>query len=354
MQYYDSILETVGNTPLVKLHFLAKDTPALILAKLEGANPGHSAKDRIAKYIIEDAERTGKIKPGGTIIEATSGNTGYSFAMVAAVKGYSCILCVPDKISKEKIQLMEAIGAKVKVCPSSVKYQDPQSHYSVAATLEKSIKNSFFINQYFNLANADAHYHLTGPEIWQQTQGKVTHFIATMGTGGTISGTAQYLKEKNPAIQVIGVDAYGSVLQRFHQEGRVMDQDIHSYLLEGVGKNFIPKTTNFKVIDKVVKVADEESALLARRMAKKEGILAGYSSGAVLAALVQVKKELGKNDVVVLLLPDHGSRYLSKIYNNAWMQHVGFFHSNFHAVTKSRSGVVYLKEQLRKVIDFYS
>ena len=351
MKYHKSILESIGNTPLIQLNRIASGQIATVLAKVEGMNPGHSAKDRIAKYIIEKSEREGSLKPGGTIIEATSGNTGYSMAMVAAVKGYSCILCVPNKISKEKIQLMEAIGAKVKVTPS-LRYDDPQSHYSIAAQLEREIPNSIYINQYFNQANTDAHYHTTGPEIWDQTEGKITCLIAAMGTGGTLTGTAKYLKEKNPEIRIVGIDAYGSILQKYHQEKSYSDSDIHPYLIEAVGKNFIPGATEFEIIDEIIKVNDRDSALMARRMAKKEGILSGYSSGGVMVGLKKMRNQFTSDDIVVVLLADHGSRYLSKIYNNAWMQHVGFFHSSMRSIQKSR--VVYLKEQLKKVIDFYS
>ena len=352
MQCYNSVLDIIGNTPLIRINHMSQGFPGLILAKMEGMNPGHSAKDRIAKYIINKAEKEGKIKPGGTIIEASSGNTGFSMAMVSAVKGYQCILCVPDKIAKEKIQLMESLGADVHICPSKVSYEDPLSQYSLADRLSAEIPNSLFINQYFNEHNAEAHYHTTGPEIWEQTEGKITHFICAMGTGGTISGTAKYLKEQNPDIKVIGVDAYGSILKKFHEEHIEDSSECYSYLLEAVGKKFIPGATDFDLIDKVVKASDRESALLARRLAKNEGLLTGYSSGAVLVGLKKVQPLLPKDAIVILLLADHGSRYLSKIYNNAWMQHVGFFRS-----IDKRSGisrVVYLREQLKKVIDFYS
>lgn len=351
MFYHKTILDAIGDTPLIQLRSIPANVPGLVLGKVEGMNPGHSAKDRIAKFIIEKAENEGLLKPGGTIVEATSGNTGFSMAMVAAVKGYNCILCVPNKISKEKIQLMEAMGAKVKVT-LSLPYDDPESHYSQAASIAAATPNSIYINQYFNANNTEAHYHTTGKEVWNQTEGKVTHLLASMGTGGTITGTAKYLKEKNPQVKVIGVDAYGSILQQYHETGTYSQEDIHPYLLEAVGKNFIPSATDFKLIDEIVKVTDRESALLARRLAKKEGILAGYSSGAALAALKKIKSTIKEDDVVVVLLADHGSRYMSKIYNNAWMQHVGFFHTSFRNLNRSR--VIYLKEQWRKVIDFYS
>lgn len=352
MQCYDSVLDVIGQTPLIRLNNMSNGFPGIVLAKVEGMNPGHSAKDRIAKYIIAKAEKEGKILPGGTIIEASSGNTGFSMAMVAAVKGYNCILCIPDKISKEKIQLMESLGADVRICPSKVAYEDPLSHYSVCARLNQEIKNSLFVNQYFNADNLEAHYHTTGPEIWNQTEGKITHFICAMGTGGTISGTAKYLKEQNPEVKIIGVDAYGSILQKYHEDHVEDSAECYSYFLEAVGKKFIPGATEFDLIDKIVKASDRESALLARRLAKKQGLLTGYSSGAVLVGFKKIQRLLPKDAVVVLLLADHGSRYLSKIYNNAWMQHVGFFRS---ADRKSGiSKVVYLREQLRKVIDFYS
>ena len=325
----NNLLELVGNTPMVKIDNLTKTYPGIYLAKLESANPGHSSKDRIALYIIESAEKKGILKPGDTIIETTSGNTGFSLAMVSLIKGYNCILAVSSKSSTDKIDMLKAMGAKVYVCPANVSADDPRSYYEVAKRLHSEIKGSIYINQYFNDLNSDAHYSSTGPEIWNQTDGNITHLIVCSGTGGTISGTARYLKEKNPNIKVIGVDAYGSVLKKYHETGEFDENEIYPYRIEGLGKNLIPSVTDFKIIDRYVKVTDEDSAHSARQLVKYEGIFAGYTSGAAFQAVKQLndEKEFNKSDVIVVIFPDHGSRYLSKIYNDKWMENQGFYDS---------------------------
>ncbi len=323
-QWCDTILETVGQTPMVKLHGLSQLANCLVLAKLESFNPGLSAKDRIGLAVIEAAEKDGLIKPGGTIIESTSGNTGYSVAMACIVKGYKCILTTTDKSAEEKISTLKALGAEVIVCPNHVPSDDPRSYYSTAERLADEIPNSFYVNQYYNDANLDAHYRTTGPEIWQQSGGLVTHFLATCGTGGTVSGSGKYLKEQNANIKVIAVDAEGSVLTKYHQTGELDKNEIHSYQLEGVGKNIIPSNVEFEIIDRFIKVDDRSSAFRARQLTKSEAIFAGYSSGAVVEAFMRLRREFKPSDVVVLLFADHGSKYLSKIYNNGWMQKQGF------------------------------
>ena len=322
----NNLLELVGNTPMVKIDNLTKDFAGTFLAKLESANPGHSSKDRIALHIVESAEKKGILKPGDTIIETTSGNTGFSLAMVSLIKGYKCILAVSSKSSTDKIDMLKAMGAKVYVCPANVSADDPRSYYEVAKRLHSEIKGSIYINQYFNDLNADAHYSSTGPEIWNQTDGNITHLIVCSGTGGTISGTARYLKEKNPNIKVIGVDAYGSVLKKYHETGEFDENEIYPYRIEGLGKNLIPSVTDFEIIDKYVKVTDEDSAHSARQLVKYEGIFVGYTSGAAFQAIKQLndEKEFNKSDVIVVIFPDHGSRYLSKIYSDKWMENQGF------------------------------
>ena len=322
----NNLLELVGNTPMVKIDNLTKDFNGTILAKLESANPGHSSKDRIALYIVESAEKKGILKPGDTIIETTSGNTGFSLAMVSLIKGYKCILAVSSKSSNDKIDMLKAMGATVYVCPANVSADDPRSYYEVAKRLHSEIKGSIYINQYFNDLNADAHYSSTGPEIWDQTQGKITYLVVCSGTGGTISGTARYLKEKNPNIKVIGVDAYGSVLKKYHETGEFDENEIYPYRIEGLGKNLIPSATDFEIIDRYVKVTDEDSAHSARQLVKYEGIFVGYTSGAAFQAVKQLnhEKEFNESDVVVVIFPDHGSRYLSKIYSDKWMEDQGF------------------------------
>ena len=322
----NNLLELVGNTPMVKIDNLTRDFKGTILAKLESANPGHSSKDRIALHIVESAEKKGILKPGDTIIETTSGNTGFSLAMVSLIKGYKCILAVSSKSSTDKIDMLKAMGATVYVCPANVSADDPRSYYEVAKRLHSEIKGSIYINQYFNDLNADAHYSSTGPEIWDQTEGKITHLIVCSGTGGTISGTARYLKEKNPDIKVIGVDAYGSVLKKYHETGEFDENEIYPYRIEGLGKNLIPSVTDFEIIDRYVKVTDEDSAHSARQLVKYEGIFVGYTSGAAFQAVKQLndEKEFNESDVIVVIFPDHGSRYLSKIYSDKWMEDQGF------------------------------
>lgn len=323
---YDNILGLIGNTPLVKLNEITKDIPATVYAKLESYNPGHSSKDRIALHIVEAAEKKGLLKQGSTVVETTSGNTGFSIAMVCIIKGYHCILAVSDKTKAEKIAYLTALGAKVYVCPAYVPADDPRSYYEVAKRVAAETPDSIYINQYFNELNIDAHYQTTGPEIWEQTQGKITHLIACTGTGGTLSGSAKYLKEKNPAIKVIGVDADGSILKGFHETGEVNKDDIHPYQIEGMGKNLIPGALLFDQIDEFVRVNDKMAALRTREIALKEAIMGGYTTGAVVQGLQQYasKNPFRTDDLVVAIFPDHGSRYITKVYSDAWMKEQGF------------------------------
>lgn len=329
---YDNILGLVGNTPLVKLNRVTKDLPATVYAKLESYNPGHSTKDRIALHIIENAEKKGLLNPDSVIVETTSGNTGFSIAMVSIVKGYKCILAVSDKTKPEKIAYLKALGATVYVCPASVPAEDHRSYYEVAKRIAKETPNSIYINQYFNELNIDAHYQTTGPEIWEQTQGKITHIVACTGTGGTLSGSAKFLKEKNPEIKVIGVDADGSILKSFHETGKIHKEDIHSYQIEGIGKNLIPGALLFDKIDQFMRVTDEMAAYKTREIALKEGIFAGYTSGACLQGLMQYAAEnpFKETDVVVVLFPDHGSRYMTKVFSDEWMASQGFVNNCVH------------------------
>lgn len=324
---YNNVLELIGNTPLVKLNKIASGLTGNFYAKVEAFNPGHSSKDRIAAYIIEEAERKGILTKDSTIIETTSGNTGFSIAMVSIIKGYECILAVSSKSSKDKIDMLRSMGAKVYVCPAHVSADDPRSYYEVAKRLHSEVKGSIYINQYFNDLNAEAHYRSTGPEIWNQTNGNITHLVACSGTGGTISGTARFLKEKNPNIRIIGVDAFGSVLKKYHETREFDSNEIYPYRIEGLGKNLIPSSTNFDVIDEFIKVTDEESAHTAREVSRTEGMFVGYTSGAVMQAVKQLdeKGEFGKDSNVVVIFPDHGSRYMSKIYSDQWMEDQGFF-----------------------------
>lgn len=326
LQVYNNVLELIGDTPLIKLDRITQDMDGEFFAKVEAFNPGHSTKDRIALYIIEEAEKKGILKPGDTIIETTSGNTGFSIAMVSVIKGYDCILAVSSKSSLDKIDMLKTMGAKVYVCPANVSADDPRSYYQVAKRIHEEIKGSVYINQYFNELNIDAHYKTTGPEIWKQTQGKITHLIACSGTGGTISGTARFLKEQNPDIKVIGIDAYGSVLKKYHETREFDEDEIYPYRIEGLGKNLIPTATDFDIIDRFVKVSDEESAHAARYIAKTEGMFVGYTSGAAFQGVKQLAKEgeFDKDSRVVIIFPDHGSRYMSKIYNDQWMHDQGF------------------------------
>ena len=333
----NNILETIGETPMIKLNKIAAELKGEYLAKIEGFNPGHSTKDRIALYIIEEAERKGILKPGNTIIETTSGNTGFSIAMVSIIKGYECILAVTSKSTQDKIDMLKAMGANVFICPANVSADDPRSYYQVAKRLHEEIKGSVYINQYFNNLNSEAHYRTTGPEIWKQSKGKITHLVACSGTGGTISGTARYLKEKNPKIKIIGVDAYGSVLKKYHETGEFDEKEIFPYRITGLGKNIIPSVTDFKIIDKYVKVNDEDSAHSAREIVKNEGLFIGYTSGAAFQAIKQLNKEeeFKEDDKIVVIFPDHGSKYLSKIYSDKWMQKQGFFDSQHESTLKS-------------------
>ncbi|PZW42708.1 MULTISPECIES: PLP-dependent cysteine synthase family protein [Mesonia] len=326
LQVYNNVLELIGDTPLVKLNRITQDIKGEFFAKVEAFNPGHSTKDRIALYIIEEAERKGILKPGDTIIETTSGNTGFSIAMVSVIKGYDCILAVSSKSSSDKIDMLKTMGAKVYVCPANVSADDPRSYYQVAKRLHQEIKGSVYINQYFNELNMDAHFKTTGPEIWKQTEGKITHLIACSGTGGTISGTARYLKEQNPQVKVIGIDAYGSVLKKYHETREFDADEIYPYRIEGLGKNLIPTATDFDTIDRFIKVSDEESAHTARYIAKTEGMFVGYTSGAAFQGVKQLAEEgeFDENSRVVIIFPDHGSRYMSKIYSDQWMHDQGF------------------------------
>ncbi|MDA9849397.1 cysteine synthase family protein [Flavobacteriaceae bacterium] len=326
---FNNVLQLIGETPLVKLNKITSNFNGEFYAKLESFNPGHSSKDRIALFIIDEAERKGIIKPGDTIIETTSGNTGFSIAMISIIKGYDCILAVSSKSSSDKIDMLKTMGAKVYVCPANVSADDPRSYYEVAKRLNQEIKGSVYINQYFNDLNIEAHYKTTGPEIWTQTQGKITHLIACSGTGGTISGVSKFLKEKNPNIKILGVDAYGSVLKKYHETKEFDEKEIYPYRIEGLGKNLIPSATNFNLIDKFIKVKDEDSAHTARELAKTEGLFVGYTSGAAVQAVKQFasNNEFKSDDLIVVIFPDHGSRYLSKIYSDKWMETQGFFDS---------------------------
>ncbi len=323
---HNSVLELIGNTPIIKLNKIAAGLPGNFYAKVEAFNPGHSAKDRIALHIINSAEEKGILKPGATIVETTSGNTGFSLAMISIIKGYKCILAVSDKSSPDKIDMLKSMGAKVYVCPASVAADDPRSYYEVAKRVHEETPNSIYINQYFNELNIDAHYCSTGKEIWEQTNGLVTHVVVCSGTGGTISGIGKYLKEKNPAIKVLGVDAYGSVLKKYHETKEFDEKEIYSYKIEGLGKNLIPTATDFDIIDQYVKVTDKESAIMAREISRTEGLFVGYTSGAAFQAVKQYAAlgAFDANSNVVVVFPDHGSRYMSKIYSDEWMQEQGF------------------------------
>ena len=320
---YRNITKAIGNTPLIKLRHLSEDLHTNIYVKLESFNPGQSAKDRIAAYMIEQAERTGELAPGGTVIDATSGNTGLALAMISAIKGYRCVLAVADKASAEKINALKAMGAEIILCPSKVKPEDPRSYYSQAVSLSKEIPGAWYANQNFNPNNNLAHYHSTGPEIWEQTEGKITHLVAAVGTGGTMCGTAKFLKEQNPNIEAVGVDARGSVLKKYHETGIFDDSEIHPYKIEGLGKSIIPGNVKFDLIDYFIRVNDKDSAHMARSCAKREGLCIGYSSGAAMQAVHQ-KKDWKEDDVVVVIVSDHGGKYLSSIYNDDWMKEQGF------------------------------
>ena len=322
--WLNNILETIGNTPLIRLNKITSEIPATVLAKVDYFNPGNSIKDRMALKMVEVAEAEGKLKPGGTIIECTSGNTGMGLALVAIVKGYKCIFTTTDKQSKEKMDILRAVGAEVIVCPTNVAPEDPKSYYSVARKLAAETPNSFFFNQYDNLANRQAHYESTGPEIWDQTEGKITHLVCTAGTGGTITGTAKYLKEKNPNIQIWAIDPIGSLLTHYFQTGIEDHAYVQPYIAEGFGEDFIPANYDMTLIDHFEQVTDKEGALMTRRLAKEEGLFCGYSAGSCIQGLLQLKDKLKPTDVVVCILHDHGSRYVGKVYNDEWMKSKGF------------------------------
>lgn len=324
IMWYQNILQAIGNTPMVQLHRVTKEVPATVLAKVETFNPGHSTKDRMALRMIEDAEKAGKLKPGYTIIEGTSGNTGMGLAMAAIVKGYKCIFTTTDKQSKEKVDALRALGAEVIVCPTNVDPEDPRSYYSVSSRLERETPNSWKANQYDNLSNRQAHYESTGPEIWAQTEGKITHLVVGVGTGGTISGIARYLKEQNPNIEVWGIDTYGSVFKKYKETGIFDKNEIYPYITEGIGEDFLPQNVDFSLIDHFEKVTDKDAAIYTRKVAREEGIFAGNSAGSAIAGLIQMKDRLKPEDVVVVVFHDHGTRYLAKMFNDDWMRDRGF------------------------------
>lgn len=324
MNYAHTILETIGNTPLVKLNRITQEVDALVLAKVESFNPGNSVKDRMAVKMIEDAEKDGRLQPGGTIVEGTSGNTGMGLALAAIVKGYKLICVSTDKQSKEKFDVLRAVGAEVVVCPTDVAPDDPRSYYSTSKRIAEETPNSWYVNQYDNPSNTQAHYETTGPEIWEQTEGRITHFVVGVGTGGTISGVGKFLKEKNPNIKIWGIDTYGSVFKKYHETGVFDPNEIYPYSTEGIGEDILPANVDFSVIDHFEKVTDKDAAVFTRKLAKSEGIFAGNSCGAAVKGLLQLKKFFKKEDVVVVLLHDSGSRYIGKIYNDEWMKEKGF------------------------------
>ena len=324
MEFANTILETIGNTPLVRLNRVTSEIEALVLAKVESFNPGNSVKDRIALKMIEDAETQGKLKPGGTIVEGTSGNTGMGLALASIVKGYKLICVSTDKQSKEKFDILRAVGAEVIICPTDVDPEDPKSYYSTSKRIAEETDNSWYVNQYDNLSNTEAHYQTTGPEIWKQTDGKITHFVVGVGTGGTISGIGKYLKEKNSKIKIWGIDTYGSVFKKYHETGEFDKNEIYPYSTEGIGEDILPKNVDFSIIDHFEKVTDKDAAIFTRKLAREEGIFAGNSCGAAIKGVLQLKTHFKKDDVVVVLLHDSGSRYVGKIYNDAWMKNMNF------------------------------
>ena len=325
MKYADNILQTIGNTPLVKLNNITNDVKALVLAKVESFNPGNSIKDRMALKMVEDAESDGRLMPGGTIVEGTSGNTGMGLALAAIVKGYKLICVSTDKQSKEKFDVLKAVGAKVIVCPTDVEADDPRSYYSTSKRIAEETPNSWYVNQYDNLSNTKAHYEQTGPEIWSQTGGKITHLVVGVGTGGTISGVGKFLKEKNPNIKIWGIDTYGSVFKKYHETGVFDKNEIYPYSTEGIGEDIIPENVDFNIIDHFEKVTDKDAAIYTRKLAREEGIFAGNSCGAAVKGLIQLKQSLKQDDVVVIILHDSGSRYIGKIYNDDWMKEKNFY-----------------------------
>ncbi len=324
MAWKKNILETIGNTPLIQINNITRQLPCTVLAKVEYFNPGNSIKDRMAVKMVEVAEAEGWLKPGGTIIEGTSGNTGMGLALAAIIKGYKCIFTTTDKQSKEKADILKAVGAEVIVCPTNVEPEDPMSYYSVSKRLAKEIPNSWYVNQYDNLANRLAHYETTGPEIWEQTEGKITHLVVATGTGGTVTGMGKYLKEKNPNIKVWAIDSYGSLLTKYFRTGEIDTNEVHPYITEGIGEDFVPQNYDMQWVDYFEQVTDKEAAIMARRIAKEEGIFIGYSAGSALQGLLQLSGSLTKDDLVVVVFHDHGSRYVGKIYNDQWMMERGF------------------------------
>lgn len=324
MKVYNNILETIGNTPLVRLNKLTAGIKATVLAKVETTNPGNSVKDRMAVKMVDDAEKAGLIKPGGTIIEGTSGNTGMGLALACIIRGYKLICVLSDKQSKEKMDILRAVGAEVVVCPTNVEPDDPRSYYSVSKRLAEETPNSWYVNQYDNLSNRLAHYEQTGPEIWDQTDGKITHFIVGVGTGGTISGVGKYLKEKNPDIKIWGIDTYGSVFKKYHETGEFDENEIYPYITEGIGEDILPKNVDFSVIDRFEKVTDKDAAIYTRRLAREEGIFVGNSAGSAIKGVLQMADDLKEGDVAVVLFHDHGSRYVGKMFNDDWMRERGF------------------------------
>lgn len=324
MKYANNILETIGNTPLVKINKITAEIPALVLAKVETFNPGNSAKDRMAVKMVEDAEKDGRLQPGGTIIEGTSGNTGMGLALVSIIKGYNLICVISDKQSQEKMDILRAVGAEVIVCPTNVEPDDPRSYYSVSKRLAKETPNSWYVNQYDNPSNSIAHYEQTGPEIWEQTGGKITHFVVGVGTGGTISGVGKYLKEKNPNIKIWGIDTYGSVFKKYHETGIFDQEEIYPYITEGIGEDILPENVDFSIIDGFEKVTDKDAAIYQRRLAKEEGIFVGNSAGSAIKGVLQLKDQFTADDVVVVLFHDSGSRYVGKMFNDQWMKSNNF------------------------------
>ncbi len=349
MKIYNNILETIGDTPLVKLNKLTKDVKATVLAKIETTNPGNSVKDRMALKMIEDAEASGLLKPGGTVIEGTSGNTGMGLALACIVKGYKLICVLNDKQSKEKMDILRAVGAEVVVCPTAVDPGDPRSYYSVSKRLAQETPNSWYVNQYDNLSNRQAHYEQTGPEIWEQTDGKITHFVVGVGTGGTVSGIGKYLKEQNPDIKIWGIDTYGSVFKKYHETGEFDESEIYPYITEGIGEDILPANVDFDIIDHFEKVTDKDAAVYTRRLAREEGIFVGNSAGAAIKGLLQMADRLTEDDMVVVLFHDHGSRYVGKMFNDDWMRERGFLDEEL-----TTAGDIVAKHGEQPLVSLYS